>query len=176
MKKAWNYILPIVSAGIGVIIGGLVDWKKEDTLEDKKFEYRLIENALNAESLHDATKELNFLMDIGMIASVDTSILRQKVKESDLPILGNYLNGFAQGNMVGTLAGYYKRTKRLPANFEEFDRIGNFALHYQVLGKQNIRYVKAGENDFQLIFFGPDNIAKTEDDKVVTMKDLKINR
>ncbi|HPE56381.1 MAG TPA: hypothetical protein P5514_14590 [Bacteroidales bacterium] len=174
MKKFWKISIPILTAAIGVVIGGLVDWTKENSLESKKFEYRLIENALNENSVYEASSQLNFLLDIGMITSVDTAVLRDKINEEKLPVLGNYLFGYAFGNMAGILGSYYLKTKQLPANIEEFDKLSNFALHYQILGKQNVKYFKVGDNDFQLIFYGPDNIPKTEDDKVYTMKDLKL--
>lgn len=171
-SKAWNFILPIISAGIGVVIGGLVDWKKEDSLAAKEFEYRLIETSLSRD-LNNAQRNLDFLLDIGLISNIDTAALRTRIESDNLPAVG-YWDGFVMGELSFLLKVFYNRNSRFPKDLEEFTKAYPLNLHLTILGRQNLRYKTTNANfrDCQLSFAGADNRWGTDDDKVLLTNDI----
>lgn len=172
-SKFWNYLLPIISGAIGLIIGGLVDWKTKDTLASKEFEYRLIESSLSGD-INSAQRNLNFLLDIGLISKIDTGVLRDKIKSQDLPATVGYWDGYTMANLSSLLGSFYRRNDRFPKSLDEFRRAFPIELHLRILGMPNIRYQSLGDQseDCKLSFAGEDNRWGTDDDKTLLTNDV----
>jgi hypothetical protein len=71
-------VVGLIGTGIGVTLQGRASY----TLERQKFEYSLIQNALKASTQEEATKQLVFLIDTGVIVSLDGNKLRNIAKTS----------------------------------------------------------------------------------------------
>lgn len=73
----------LIGAGVGAILQGYATYN----LERQKFEYSLIQNALKAPSQEEAVKQLVFLVDTGVMKSLDGNRLRSIAKTSpgDIP-------------------------------------------------------------------------------------------
>jgi hypothetical protein len=75
----------LIGTGIGAILQGNANFK----LERQKFEFTLIQKALQAPSQDEAAKQLLFLIDSGVIVSLDGQKLRNIAENnpSQLPVL-----------------------------------------------------------------------------------------
>jgi hypothetical protein len=171
-SKAWNYLAPIISGVIGIIIGGLVDWKKEDSLATKEFEYRLIESSLS-QDIKNSEEKLTFLLDIGLISAIDTAALQERIKNNDLPGRG-YWDGFVLGDLSRLLRIFNNNKKRFPKDIDEFSNTYPITLHKQIIGTENLRYQGIGNKlqSCKLEFAGPDNVWGTSDDKAYSTNDI----
>jgi len=171
-QNIWKIIVPIITGAIGVVIGGLVEWKKEDSLAQKQFEYSLIENALTKEE-GLAQQELNFLLELGLITKIDTTALRVRIENANLPAVG-YWDGFVISNLKGLLAAFYRRNNKFPKDMNEFVLAFPLSLHLKIIGKQNLRYQAMGNDsaDCLLSFAGKDNRWGTADDKTYDTNDV----
>ena len=177
MQTFTKYFIPVITAGMGVLIGGLVDWKKEDVLEDKKFEYRIIEGALAEETQEKAAENLKFMIDIGLISSLDTTVINNKINNNQLPLRdfgAGRCEGLVVGNLMGLIAKFFKQKNRVPRNFNELNDFQPIGLHIQILGKENVIYKAADPRNFELLFAGKDLILYSDDDKTYGFKDLKL--
>jgi hypothetical protein len=76
-----------VAGLIGTVIGAILQGNATYNLERQKFEYSLIQNALKAPNQEDAAKQLVFLVDTGVIKSLDGNRLRNiaKTNPGDIP-------------------------------------------------------------------------------------------
>lgn len=75
----------LIGTGIGAILQGNANFK----LERQKFEFTLIQKALQALNQNEAAKQLLFLIDSGVIISLDGEKLRNIAEKnpSQLPVL-----------------------------------------------------------------------------------------
>jgi hypothetical protein len=87
----------LIGTGIGAILQGNATYN----LERQKFEYSLIQNALKAPNQEDAAKQLVFLVDTGVINSLDSNRLRSiaKTNPGDIP----YNPGTFEDGRVGRI-------------------------------------------------------------------------
>jgi hypothetical protein len=94
-------LLALASAIFGVIgtaVGAGLQGYSNFQLERQKFEFTLIQSALNTKDTKEAAKRLQFLVESGVIKSLDANKIKQLARDSDqLPI---YPSGSASSGAV----------------------------------------------------------------------------
>ena len=180
-------LVSILVGILGIVLGSYTDILNTQSnnetaslLEDKKFEYSIIENALSQEKYEQKVASLEFAINIGLISAIDTTALKKIIDEQKLPDISRNYEGFIDGltmtDILWLIQGFYEENDRVPYNSEELDSSFRMDLHYKILGKDKVRYQAVSEENFRLVFAFNDDELGTADDKIYEFKDLPMNK
>ncbi|MBW4655969.1 MAG: hypothetical protein KME20_23445 [Kaiparowitsia implicata GSE-PSE-MK54-09C] len=102
-------VLTIISGLIGTGIGVSLQGYWSSQLERQKFEFALIQKALETSDNQEAAKQLLFLVDSGVLQSLDSSKIRRLAENPEqLPILRSPI---VENARIFLLAGTNERTR-----------------------------------------------------------------
>ncbi len=177
----------IVSLLLGTLVGSYIDiWtiksnqEYSKNIEDLRFEYSIIENALNLNNADERIKSLDFALKVGLFSEIDTTALKQAISTQQLPNLSRrnegYIDAITLVDMLFIIEDFYKKNQRVPYRMAEIENAYRLDLHYKILGKFNIKYQAIAEKEFRLHFAHSDDILGNQNDIIYEFEDLPMNK
>jgi hypothetical protein len=157
---------------IGGILGELINWKKEDQLTSKEFQYGLVKDIMSVPNSKARNMRAKFYFETGLIDNKVVNLDLYALTYSIGKERGEADKSMAEG-ILGAIRVFYMQERKVPVNLNQLDQALNIKTQLDYF-KGDVHYKATGPKAFTLQFYGADAVLYTDDDKKYSFSNLNI--
>lgn len=172
-SSIWMVLLGAGLLGfIGGIIGNLIDWKKEEQLADKNFQYQLFKDLVAIQNKQERENQIKLYYQTGLI---DKEVVKLDLDSLIYMITRQrgQADGVAARGILGAIREFYLIEKKVPVNLNQLEQVLKIKNQLNYFNG-DVHYKAADPKTFSLRFYGEDGVLYTEDDKKYSFSNLNI--